>query len=116
MASITLLVPSRSTVVGPVPRGPNAASTASAPATDSLIAPGSIRSAVTTRSPAAAGTDIRAGSRTTAVTWWPAARACSVKQVPVAPVAPKTVSSMRYLVSCSPYNMEIILYEVSRAC
>ncbi len=39
-----------------------------------------------------------------------------MRQVPVAPVAPKIVSSMRYLVSCSPYNMELILYEVSKIC
>ena len=68
IASITLRVPSRSTVVGPVPRGPNAAKTASAPATAGLMATGSIRSAVMTRSRGESGTDNRAGSRTTAVT------------------------------------------------
>src|ERR1035441_6723959 len=56
------------TVVGPVPRGPTAEITASAPARAGLIEAGSMTSAVTVRSRGWAGTARRAGSRTTAVT------------------------------------------------
>jgi hypothetical protein len=92
MAWMMLRTLSWMTVVGPVPRGPTAEITASAPATAGVIAAGSMTSAVMVRSRGCAGTVRRAGSRTTAMTSCPAARAWLVRDVPVAPVAPRMVS------------------------
>src|SRR6185312_10458435 len=80
------------TVVGPVPRGPIEEMTASAPSRAGAIAAGSITLAVTIRSRRCTGMARRAGSRTIAVTSWPAASARPVRLVPAAPVAPKIVS------------------------
>src|SRR5499427_7152946 len=82
------------TAVGPLARGPTAETTASVPSTAGVMDAGSITSAVITRSFGWAGNDSRAGSRTTAVTSWPAASASSVRIVPTAPVAPKIVIFM----------------------
>src|SRR5260370_1088647 len=77
---------------GRVRRGRTAEMRASAPSMAGGMEAGSMTSAVTVRSRGWAGTARRAGSRTTAVTSWPAASAWLVRQVPVAPVAPRMVS------------------------
>src|SRR5215207_6799121 len=79
-------VPCDAVPVSDADRGPRPESTASAPATaDSSTA----RSAVTIRT---ASPDSLFGFRTTAVTSWPAARACSRACRPIPPVAAKIVS------------------------
>src|ERR1700747_2521659 len=91
MAWMMLRTLSWMTVVGAVPRGPTADRHAAALSMAGMIAAGSMTSAVMVRSRGWAGTARRAGSRTTAVTSWPAASAWPVRVVPVAPVAPRMV-------------------------
>ena len=98
MAWMMLRTLSAMTVVGPVPRGPTADRTALAPSMAGAMEAGSMMSAVTVRSRGWAGTARRAGSRTTAVTSWPAASAWPVRAVPVAPVAPRMVSFIVFAV------------------
>src|SRR5262250_2750855 len=78
MAAAMLRTLSVMTVVGPVPRGPAAVSTASAPVTAGRIDAGSMTSAVTTCRPGCA------------------ARACWTSSLPVPPLAPKIVSRMPF--------------------
>src|SRR5215204_1967797 len=84
-------VPCDAMPVSEVDRGPRPDSTASAPATADSSTAGSAaaRSAVTIRT---ASPDSLFGSRTTAVTSWPAATACSRTCRPIPPVAAKIVS------------------------
>src|SRR5215472_3606151 len=71
--------------------GPRAETTAPASATAGSIAAGSSPPATTTAS-RSWRTGSLAGSLTTAVRWWPAARACHARWRPVLPLAPKIVS------------------------
>src|SRR6201985_1364668 len=98
MAWVMLRTLSWMTVVGPVPRGPTADRTASAPSMAGAMKAGSMTSAVTVRSRGWAGTARRAGSRTTAVTSWAAASAWLVGGVSVAPVAAWVVSFIVFAV------------------
>src|SRR4029453_2574814 len=84
-------VPRDAMPVSEVDRGPRPENTASAPATADSSAAGARagRSAVTIRP---ASPDSLFGFRTTAVTSWPAARACSRACRPIPPVAAKIVS------------------------
>src|SRR5215218_2163462 len=84
-------VPCDAMPVSDVDRGPRPDSTASAPVTADSSTAGSAaaRSAVTIRTASPASLF---GSRTTAVTSWPAARACSRTCRPIPPVAAKIVS------------------------
>src|SRR6185369_4208571 len=73
------------------------------PATAASTAAASSTSPLTTRAPGGAV----AGSRTNAVTSWPAATACSTMGRPVAPEAPNTTSfAMR--VRCHPMRIGVI--------
>ncbi len=69
-----------------------AESTASRPATAGTSASSSVRSQAVTTVSSGWATASRAGSLTTAVTWWPASRAWRTRRQPVPPVAPNTVS------------------------
>src|SRR5215216_5323921 len=84
-------VPRDAMPVSEVDRGPRPENTASAPATADSSTAGSAtaRSAVTIRT---ASPDSLFGFRTTAVTSWPAAKACSRACRPIPPVAAKMMS------------------------
>src|SRR3981189_1931285 len=83
-------VPCQAIPASDADRGPRPEITASAPSTadSSAAGSGAARSAVTTR----ASPDSPFGLRTTAVTSWPAATACSRTCRPIPPVAAKIVS------------------------
>src|SRR5437764_13438297 len=110
MAWMMLRTLSWMTVVGPVPRGPTADRTASAPSMAGVMDAGSMVSAVTVRSRGWAGTARRAGSRTTAVTSWPAASAWPVRAVPVAPVAPRMGSFTVFVVPLRTWIRYLVQY------
>jgi hypothetical protein len=91
IAAMMLVAPCEYTVIGlRLYDTPSADSTASLPAMVASTASASATSAPTTLSHSRGG--MLAGRRLTAVTWWPAPRACSTSLRPVPPLAPKTVS------------------------
>src|SRR5919197_1186959 len=95
-------VPCSATPTSAFDPGPRAEGTASAPSTADSSAAGSAadRSARTTRAAPACSLP---GLRTTAVTWWPAATACSRACLPMPPVAAKMVS----FICCSCYPVSV---------
>ena len=76
------------------PRGPTPEMTALLPSSAGVRGPGSVRPGTRTTSSARWRCSNWDLSRTTAVTWWPASRACRTTCPPMPPVAPKTVIFM----------------------